>query len=357
MSPVSPEHNVDSHKRVVLITGCSAGGLGDALARAFHATGKTRVIATGRDQSKMGHFNNLGIETVLLDVLSQTSIDACVQEVTTKTNGVLDLLINNSGAGYHCPLADVDLDMARQLFDLNVWAPMAVTKSFLPLLLASASSGRNPMVVNQTSLASVSSMPFTGVYSASKAALASLTDTMRLEMGMFGIAFVDLKTGSVKSNFHRNMGPTGKQKLSDESIFAPAREIINDVMSGTHFIEVAIEADDYAQDVVKALLKNPKCPPVQLWKGKDAWLVWLGRTILPFTAFDRELKKMARMREIKDLVDRHRNKLWERADERRVMLYHGRLVAGRFEVGSSSRGVNKYAACISCWLVTEYSAY
>lgn len=308
VSPLAREEpNLDGHKRVVLITGCSAGGLGDALAQAFHRTGKTRVIATGRNLSRMAHFNKLGIETLHLDVLSQASIHACVQDVSAKTNGVLDVLVNNSGAGYHSPLSDVDLDRARQLFDLNVWAPVAVTKAFLPLLISSANSGRDPMVVNQTSLASVSSVPFTGVYSASKAALANLTDTMRLEMGIFGVAFVDLKTGAVQSNFQKNLGPGSKQELTDQSIFAPAREIVDDVMSGAHFAAVAIGADGYAKDVVKALLKNPKCPPVQLWKGKDAWLVWLGRTILPFTAFDRELKKMARMEEIKDVIDRNRS--------------------------------------------------
>lgn len=95
----------------MLITGCSAGGLGDALAQAFHQTGKTRVIATGRNLSKMAHFKKLGIETLHLDVLSQASIDACVQDVSAKTNGVLDVLVNsnsNSGAGYHSPLSDVD---------------------------------------------------------------------------------------------------------------------------------------------------------------------------------------------------------------------------------------------------------
>lgn len=162
------------------------------------------------------------------------------------------------------------------------------------------------MEVNQTSLASVSSVPFTGVYSASKAALANLKDTMRLEKGTFGIAFVDLKTGAAQSNFQKNMGPESKQELTDHSI-SPAREIVDDVMSEGHFAAVTIGADGYAKDVVRALLKNSKCPPVQLWKGKDAWLVWLGRTILPFTALDRELKKMARMEEIKDVIHRNRS--------------------------------------------------
>jgi 1-acylglycerone phosphate reductase len=104
-------------KRSVLITGCSKGGLGDTLARAFNAHG-LRVIATARNPSKVEHLKALGIETLILDVTSQESI----QEVSTLTGGSLDILLNNSGGGYHLPLTDVSIDAARELFDLNVWA-------------------------------------------------------------------------------------------------------------------------------------------------------------------------------------------------------------------------------------------
>ena len=108
-------------KRSVLITGCSKGGLGDALARAFHAHG-LRVIATARNLSKIEHLKTLGIETLTLDVTSQESIKTCIQEVTNLTVGSLDILLNNSGVGYHLPLTDVSIDAAREVFDLNVWA-------------------------------------------------------------------------------------------------------------------------------------------------------------------------------------------------------------------------------------------
>ena len=83
-------------RRTVLITGCSEGGLGDALAQAFHAKG-LRVIATARNPKKIAHFAELGIETVLLDVLSKESITRCVEEVSKLTGGSLSILLNNSG--------------------------------------------------------------------------------------------------------------------------------------------------------------------------------------------------------------------------------------------------------------------
>jgi len=85
-------------KRTVLITGCSKGGLGDALARAFHAHG-LRVIATARNLSKVEHFKAMGIETLELDVVSAESIERCVRKVSEMTGGSLDVLLNNSGGG------------------------------------------------------------------------------------------------------------------------------------------------------------------------------------------------------------------------------------------------------------------
>jgi 1-acylglycerone phosphate reductase len=84
--------------RTVLITGCSRGGLGDALARAFHARG-LRVIATARNLSKIEHFKATGIETLELDVVSAESIKRCVTKVSEMTGGSLDILLNNSGGG------------------------------------------------------------------------------------------------------------------------------------------------------------------------------------------------------------------------------------------------------------------
>lgn len=67
-------------KKTVLITGCSAGGMGAALAQAFHKSG-LHVIATARNPTKMAELAALGIETLTLDVLDEASIAAAVSKV------------------------------------------------------------------------------------------------------------------------------------------------------------------------------------------------------------------------------------------------------------------------------------
>lgn len=89
--------------KTALITGCSEGGIGDAIAQEFHKNG-VRVFATARNLTKIEHLRALGLEVLQLDVLSPESIQMAVVDVQKATGGTLDFLVNNAGAGEH-PLA------------------------------------------------------------------------------------------------------------------------------------------------------------------------------------------------------------------------------------------------------------
>ena len=151
------------------------------------------MYATARNPSKMKRLQSLGIETLTLDVLSDSSIASCVSQISS-----LDILLNNAGAAYSMPVSDISIPEAKKLFDLNVWSYLAVTQAFLPLLLKSKG-----MIVNQTSIASVAAIPFQSAYDASKAAMAMFSNLQRLELQAFGITVVELKTGVVRSNLIR----------------------------------------------------------------------------------------------------------------------------------------------------------
>ena len=143
----------------VLITGCSAGGIGSALAEEFHTRGH-HIFATARSLSKMSHLETLPNITLLeLDVTSQESINTAVRSVEAKTNGKLDYLVNNSGQAMTMPALDTDLDQAKKLFDVNFWGVVAVTQAFSPLVIA-ATKGT---IVGIASLATVFYVPWMGL--------------------------------------------------------------------------------------------------------------------------------------------------------------------------------------------------
>ena len=86
---------MDNVRQTALITGCSDGGLGAALALELHSAGY-RVFATARDVAKMKALPK-DIERSALDVTSRESIDACSKEVSRRTDGTLNVLVNNAG--------------------------------------------------------------------------------------------------------------------------------------------------------------------------------------------------------------------------------------------------------------------
>lgn len=85
-------------QKTVLITGCSEGGIGDALAKTFHKKG-FRVFASARNTAKVQHLMEMGLDIIQLDVTDGESIKQAVSTVQAATGGYLDFLVNNSGAG------------------------------------------------------------------------------------------------------------------------------------------------------------------------------------------------------------------------------------------------------------------
>lgn len=147
------------NKKSVLITGCSEGGIGAALARAFLAH-DYHVFATLRNTSKAGTLATTpGIEILELEVTSQESISNCAKLVTDRTGGSLDVLINNAGADFVMPLLDVDVQEARKLFDLNVWSILTMTQTFTPLLINSKGC-----ICNIASIMALGPFPYSGEF-------------------------------------------------------------------------------------------------------------------------------------------------------------------------------------------------
>lgn len=281
---------MSSSKRSVLITGCSDGGLGAALAKAFHEAG-LKVFATARDPSKMSQLASLGIELLTLDILSESSIADCVGKLSS-----LDILVNNAGGQYPMPVSDVSIVEGKKLFDLNLWSHIAVTQAFLPLLRSSHSG----LIVNQTSVSACTTVPFSSVYNASKAALAMFSDTLRLELQPFGINVVDLRTGLVQSNMidntRLNQG-ISENLLPKDSLFQPAKNAVEKILRMEAFVGQGMPSETWAKGVVGDLLRAR--PPNVIWRGESAWLTRIA-TMLPFGTLDGWVKKLTGL----DLVEK-----------------------------------------------------
>jgi 1-acylglycerone phosphate reductase len=144
----------------VLVTGCSDGGIGSALALTFAQRGLL-VFAAARTPSKMSKLENLpNVRLITLDILKPEDIRAATAVVSKETGGTLDYLINNAAQARYMPLLDEDPDVgqAKELFELNVWSQLRVVQAFTPLLIAAKGTA-----VYISSLSGYMNLPYNGM--------------------------------------------------------------------------------------------------------------------------------------------------------------------------------------------------
>ncbi|OOF90671.1 hypothetical protein ASPCADRAFT_519079 [Aspergillus carbonarius ITEM 5010] len=233
----------------VLITGCSDGGLGAAMARVYHARG-FRVFAALRNQAKAGSLAGIdGIELIELEVTSVESIQQCAKTVAKHTGGTLDVLVNNAGVNAVVPLLDASLDDAKRVYDANVWSVVAMAQAFAPMLMKAKGT-----MCNISSVSGEMVFAWAGVYSSSRSAGTRVSETLRLEMAPLGVRVVTVILGGVQTSGNDpanipdlELPPTSYyQKIAavidrhkktmvhpnKQNIDVAARNVVDDVLSG-----------------------------------------------------------------------------------------------------------------------------
>ncbi|KAJ6501952.1 NAD-P-binding protein [Mycena sanguinolenta] len=260
-----------SEKKTVLITGCSVGGIGWALAKEFHSQG-FRVFATSRRLETMEDLAVIGIETLALDVAETDAIRKTKEEISTRTGGKLDILINNAQPTVNdSAVSDLDISALRDVYETNLFGPMCMVQHFLPLLISSKGC-----VVNNGSIAEIVSFTFNSAYNSSKAAMRSFSDTLRNELAPFDVRVVHLMTGTVKSSILK------PYTFPDDSLYKSMEE-----PHRTRYIEQEKRAMPTAQFARIVVAETRKAAPRRvLWAGANAKLVWFGDTFLPKSVMD-----------------------------------------------------------------------
>ena len=264
-----------------LVTGCSEGGIGEALCRAFSDQG-FKVIATARNTAKMSETlkSRSNVEVLELDVNSGSSVSAAVESVTKLANGRWDFLVNNSGISYYTPILDVDLDRARDTFETNVISWIRVTKAFFPLLRQAQGT-----IVNNASCGGCDSsyLPFGGVYNSSKSAAAKLSQTLRLELAPLGVKVITLYPGGLETHIWDNMKAAQVNTLRDDSLYQPISKEATNILSGAFITNSPLES--WAQDVVSKAKRQS--PPLEIWTGAMAGTLWWMNFLAPRWMMDK----------------------------------------------------------------------
>lgn len=186
------------HGKVALITGASQG-IGAACAAAFRRRGaRLALAARSRDTLRaVGGADALVCPADLTDPEARRR----VVEATLERYGSVDILINNAGVGLYAPSWSAPLDPVRAMFELNLFVPVALAALVAPHMRAR----RSGVIVNVSSIAGRLTLPWLTLYSATKHALSSFTDGLRMELRRDGVHVMEVCPGYVKTSFQEHV--------------------------------------------------------------------------------------------------------------------------------------------------------
>lgn len=213
----------------VLVTGGSSG-IGLATARLLKEAG-AQVAVTGRDAAKL---DAAAKEHGLLAVRADVSVPADAQRMVdeaVQAFGGLDVLVNNAGFGHFAPLVELDLADFRRVMDTNVYGAMLAAQAAAKHFIA---AGRGGNIINIASTAARRGFANGTAYTASKFALAAMTECWRAELRGHGIRVMQVNPSEVQTEFGARLGrpqaPANATKLRADEI--------------AHAIKAMLEMDD-----------------------------------------------------------------------------------------------------------------
>ncbi len=274
---------------VVLITGCSSG-IGKALCRQFHRN-NCRVIATARSLESLEGLRTEGLDIKKLDVTNGDDITSVVRSVLEENNRI-DILINNAGYAQIGPTVELsDIQLKSQL-ETNLISPLALVRQVAPVM---KNNGQGK-IVNVGSISGIVSTPFSGAYCASKAALHSLSDALRMELSPFGIQVIMVQPGAIESKFGKAAASTVRDSLKPDSWYTSIRQAIYDRAELSQ--KDATPAQEFAEVVVKILLRDR--PPPIIRSGKQSRFLPMLKHLLPISFFDGVLMKKFKLDTIRN---------------------------------------------------------
>jgi NAD(P)-dependent dehydrogenase (short-subunit alcohol dehydrogenase family) len=253
--------------KTILITGTSNGFGKDAaitLAAAGHKVFASMRDVNGRNRPAADELRAKGIAVLELDVTSDTSVDSAFAELYRQSGGKLEVLVNNAGVFASGLSETFTPNQVRNLFEVNVFGIQRVTRAALPQLRKQQSG----LVVNVGSILGRVTIPFIGLYGASKFAVEAMTESYRYELSQLGVDVVLVQPSAYPTGLYGATLPADDAARAAEygdvaALPGAFAEFLGGVFSGP-------EAPD-SHDVAKALAELIDTPA-----GKRAERVLVG---------------------------------------------------------------------------------
>jgi NAD(P)-dependent dehydrogenase (short-subunit alcohol dehydrogenase family) len=263
----------------VVITGASTG-IGRVTALHLARTGFDVLAGVRREEDGASlQSAESRIEPVIVDVTDAGQIAALAQRVG---GGPLAGLVNNAGIAVAGPLEGIPLDEIRRQYEVNVFGLLAVTQALLEPLRA----GRG-RIVNIGSIGGRINTPFVAPYSSSKAAVRSLSASLRRELRPWGIHVALVEPGALDTPIWRK-GEDG----ADDTVGALPERVrtlyarqLDALVSGVRKIAAGAAPPELAAEAIEHALTAER-PKTVYTVGREARIQGALHAALPARAFD-----------------------------------------------------------------------
>lgn len=270
-------------EKVAIVTGTTSGiGYETCLSLArdgFYTFATVRDVKKAEKIVQIAKKENLKIEIIELDVDDEKSISTAIQKILSKKQQI-DVLVNNAGWGLFGSVEDVPVKDFRAQFETNFFGIISIIQKVAPVMRKQKSG----VIVNISSVAGRIGFPGSPAYISSKFALEGLSESLRYELGQFGVKVIIIEPGVIKSNFFSSM------KIAEPKPDSPYKEITEKVIMGVKMMaELGTPPSEVATTILKAI--KEKDPKPRYVVGNDAQMFLEAKRAKTDTEFENYLKK------------------------------------------------------------------
>ena len=269
-------------EKVALVTG-SSSGIGYetslALAREGYFTYATmRDLKKEETIKKIATEENLPLKVIELDVDNYDSVQNAVKTIIEEKQRI-DVLVNNAGWGIWGTAEDVSIEEFRAQFETNFFSVVRMIQKVAPIMRKQGTGD----IVNISSIAGRIGFPVSTAYISSKFAIEGLSESLRYELGPFGIDVIIIEPGVIKTNFFDSMKTA---KKADDAY----KEITEKVISGVKMMaEMGTPPKEVANVIIKSLKEEKPLPRYVV--GNDAAMFLEAKKMKTDIEFENYLKK------------------------------------------------------------------
>ncbi|HHA7111043.1 TPA: SDR family oxidoreductase [Staphylococcus aureus] len=201
--------------KIAVVTGAGSG-IGEAIATLLHEEG-AKVVLSGRNKGKLQNVANQlaqdSVKVVPTDVTNKEEVDE-LMKIAQQTFGGLDIVINSAGQMLSSKITDYQVDEWDSMIDVNIKGTLYTAQAALPTMLEQ-SSGH---LINIASISGFEVTKSSTIYSATKAAVHTITQGLEKELAKTGVKVTSISPGMVDTAITAAYNPSDRKKLDPQDI-------------------------------------------------------------------------------------------------------------------------------------------